>query len=127
MIRFPRPTLPAVAVILPIAGGIALGATAVTAAIAAEWPTVLVATAGAVWAGIAAMWAQRVAAHSCPPRPRVARGEQLIHCTGGPEDGGTYALPDHPRDLHNATLNIQGANYQVTTIDHTCYTAEHTR
>lgn len=111
----------------PIIGGIAAGTAAVTALIAHDWMT-------ATWATIAAAWAFIHAAHSCPTPPApappapeaVERGAQLLSFVGGPQDGGKGAtiLPAD-RDLLHSTVTLDGADYHVAAVEHTCYRAEH--
>lgn len=107
----------------PIVFGIAAGGFALPALLAQHWIL-------ALWAGLTAVWTFPYAAHSCPTPPPaeppapIERGHQAVTFTGGPVDGGTYAIPFAGRDLADAVIHLEGTDYRVTTIDHTCYTAE---
>lgn len=128
MIRLPRPSLPLLAVGAPVVSGIATGAAAVTAGLAHDWRVMVFALLGTAWAMLAAAWAYRATTHACPPVPPapepVQRGLQCVHFIGGPEDGGQAIVPLADRDLHRATLNVEGADYAVGDMDRTCYRAE---
>lgn len=129
MIRLPRPriSLPVIAVGAPIVGAITTTVAAITAALAADWSGAAMAGLATAWALIAALWAYRATTHACPPPepPEPAeRGLQCVHFVGGPEDGGTGIIPGARRDLHRATLTVEGADYSVGAVAQTCYRAE---
>lgn len=78
-----------------------------------------------IWAGAAAVLAFIVAIHRCPAPALPERGEITIGFTGGPHDGGWTALPeDGMPELLGQEIRAEGATYTITSVDHTCYTAE---
>ena len=100
----------------PLVGGIAAVAGAVGALLAQDWMT-------ALWAGIAAVWAFLWATHSCPAPESTDRGAQAVRFCGGPEDGAVYFLPLDRAALY-AELNLTGADYTITTVEHTAFRAD---
>lgn len=127
MIRLPRPrlSLTTLAVGAPVIAGIGTVTVAVSAALASDWRVAAMAMLATAWAAMAAVLAHRATTHSCPPAPDSAeRGLQCVHFIGGPEDGGQAIVPFADRDLHRATLVVEGADYIVDAVDRTCYRAE---
>lgn len=104
---------------LRIALGVAAtGATAsvVVAAINSDWTT-------AAWALTAAIALVSLVLHSCPRPAPAERGLVALTFVGGPLDGADIPLPGAPTvELLGVDLSVSGTRYQVTAVEHTCYT-----
>ena len=88
---------------------------------------------GAVWAVFAAVWAAEAlrehmsvpAALAAPePEPVAERGAQAVAYYGGPQDGALGELLGAPADLLGTTLTVDGDDYEVTEVEHTCFRAD---
>ena len=115
-----RRALDLAAALAPVVVGIVAGAASILYLFDKDWIP-------ALWAALATALAFVVTEHHCPAPPApepVQRGLQCVHFIGGPEDGGQAIVSTTGRDLHRATLCIEGSDYDVATIDRTCYRAE---